>query len=103
MKRSDARSSLYNKNNNGCLRSSNRSVTSVSSVTFPTWFMALSNSTPVAYAQQFVITMHEFTGTPWWATIMLSAVTLRLVITLPLTVYQVGKILTSIKVQNKPF
>jgi len=54
--------------------------------------MALSNSTPVAYAQQFIISFHEFTGTPWWATIMLSAVTLRLVITLPLTVYQVGKI-----------
>jgi len=54
--------------------------------------MALSNSTPVAYAQQFIISFHEFTGTPWWATIMLSAVALRLVITLPLTVFQVGKI-----------
>jgi len=84
--------SLHSKNNNFYTCLLNRSVTSVSSITFPSWFMALSNSTPVAYAQQFIISFHEFTGTPWWATIMLSAVTLRLVITLPLTVYQVGKI-----------
>lgn len=87
-----SKSSLHSKNNNFYVCSLNRSVTSVSSITFPSWFMALSNSTPVAYAQQFIISFHEFTGTPWWATIMLSAVTLRLAITLPLTVYQVGKI-----------
>lgn len=69
-----------------------RNVSS-SSITFPSWFVTLSNSTPVSYAQQFVISFHEITGTPWWATIMLSAVTLRLVITLPLAAYQVGKIL----------
>lgn len=92
MKRPDPCSSLCSKNNTYTLRSSNRSVASDSSVTFPSWFMGLSNSAPVAYAQQFVISFHEFTGTPWWATIMLSAVALRLVITLPLTVYQVGKI-----------
>ncbi|XP_050429554.1 cytochrome c oxidase assembly protein COX18, mitochondrial isoform X2 [Adelges cooleyi] len=48
----------------------------------------LSNSTPVAYAQNYVISLHELTGTSWWASIILSAVTLRLVITLPLTIYQ---------------
>lgn len=69
-----------------------RSVSSVSTATLPSWFVALSNSTPVAYAQQFVISFHEITGTPWWASIMLSAVALRFVVTLPLTVYQVGKI-----------
>lgn len=91
MKRPDPCSSLCSKHNTYTLRPSNRSVTSDSSVTFPSWFMALSNSTPVAYAQQFIISFHEFTGTPWWATIMLSAVALRLVVTLPLTVFQVGK------------
>lgn len=70
-----------------------RSISSVTSITFPSWFVALSNSTPVAYAQQFVISFHEFTGMPWWTSIMLSAITLRLIITLPLTVYQVGKIM----------
>lgn len=69
-----------------------RSVSSVSTATLPSWFVTLSNSTPVAYAQQFVISFHEITGTPWWASIMLSAVALRFVVTLPLTVYQVGKI-----------
>lgn len=93
MKRPDPCSSLYSKNSTYTLRPSNRSVTSDSSVTLPSWFMTMSNSTPVAYAQQFIISFHEFTGTPWWATIMLSAVALRLVITLPLTIFQVGKIL----------
>ncbi|XP_022175252.1 mitochondrial inner membrane protein COX18 [Myzus persicae] len=88
MKRPDPCSSLYSKNSTYTLRPSNRSVTSDSSVTLPSWFMTMSNSTPVAYAQQFIISFHEFTGTPWWATIMLSAVALRLVITLPLTIFQ---------------
>jgi len=70
-----------------------RCVSSVSSVTFPSWFVALSNSTPVAYAQHFVISFHEMPGTPWWASLILSAVVLRLVVTLPLTAYQVGKII----------
>jgi len=71
-----------------CMRLPKRSVSSVSAVTFPSWFVALSNSTPVAYAQQFVISFHEMTGLPWWSSIVLSAITLRLVITLPLTAYQ---------------
>lgn len=79
-------------NNSLCLRLPNRNVSSLSSVTLPSWFVALSNSAPVAYAQQFVISFHEVTGTPWWLSIILSAVTLRLAITLPLTVYQVGKL-----------
>lgn len=91
MKRPDPCSSLCSKNNTYTLHLSNRSVTSDSSVTFPSWFMGLSNSAPVAYAQQFLISFHEFTGTPWWASIMLSAVALRLFITLPLTAFQVGK------------
>lgn len=69
----------------------NRNVSSISSVTFPSWFVTLSNSPPVACAQQFVISFHEMTGTPWWASIVLCAVTLRLAITLPLTAYQVDK------------
>lgn len=84
---------FYNKNNPGDgLYTPNRSVSSVSTVTLPSWFVTLSNSTPVAYAQQFIISFHEMTGTPWWATIMLSAIALRLTVTLPLTMYQVGTI-----------
>jgi len=90
----DAR--LYNDTIARCPRSPPndvRCVSSMSSVTFPSWFVALSNSTPVAYAQHFVVSFHEMTGTPWWASLMLSAVALRLVVTLPLTAYQVGKII----------
>lgn len=91
-KRTTLSMSLSNKNNTlSSYYLSNRSVSSVTSFTLPSWFVTLSNSTPVAYAQQFVISFHEITGLPWWASIMLSAITLRLVITLPLTVYQVGK------------
>lgn len=90
-KKSVLSTSFYNKNSILCLHSPNRSVSSISSITLPSWFVALSNSTPVAYAQQFVISVHDVTGTPWWASIILSAVTLRLVVTLPLTAYQVGE------------
>lgn len=79
------------KKNNLCSRLPNRNVSSLSTVALPSWFITLSNSTPVAYAQQFVISFHEVTGTPWWLSIILSAVTLRLAVTLPFTVYQVGK------------
>lgn len=78
-------------NVNNVLRTPIRSVSSISSVTLPSWFVALSNSPPVACAQQFVISFHEMTGTSWWTSIVLSAVTLRLAVTFPLTVYQVGK------------
>lgn len=85
---------LYNKiNTSERLCTPNRSVSSVTTITLPSWFVTLSNSAPVAYAQQFIISFHEMTSTPWWATIMLSAIALRLVVTLPLTMYQVGKIL----------
>jgi inner membrane protein COX18 len=90
-------SSLFcNKNNTSeGLHIPNRSVSSVTTITLPSWFVTLSNSTPVAYAQQFIISFHEMTGTSWWATIMLSAITLRLVVTLPLTIYQVGTIIVT--------
>lgn len=96
MKRPSLSTSFYNKNNT--LHPQNvphKCASSMSSITLPSWFMALSNSTPVAYAQQFVISCHEITGTPWWASIILSAVVLRLAVTLPLTAYQVGKIIFS--------
>lgn len=83
--------SFYNKNHLSPYLL-NRSVSSMSTVTLPSWFVTLSNSEPVAYAQQFVVSCHEFTGMSWWASIMISAVTLRFIVTLPLTAYQVRKI-----------
>lgn len=51
-------------------------------------YTSISNSTPVAEFQEGLIKLHDTTGLPWWATIILSTILLRSVITLPLTVYQ---------------
>lgn len=48
----------------------------------------ISDSTPVAYMQEGLKFAHDITGLPWWASIILSTVVLRSVVTLPLTVYQ---------------
>ncbi|XP_050533353.1 cytochrome c oxidase assembly protein COX18, mitochondrial [Daktulosphaira vitifoliae] len=66
----------------------NSNKRNISSVTYPSWFMTISDSTPVAYAQKYVVFIHEMTGTSWWASIIISAVSLRLALTLPLTIYQ---------------
>jgi len=51
-------------------------------------WITISNSTPVAYFQQGLVNLHDITGLPWWATIILSTVLLRTCITVPLTIYQ---------------
>lgn len=40
-------------------------------------FKTLSESTPVEYCQDFLLQVHESTGLPWWASIVLSTVILR--------------------------
>lgn len=51
-------------------------------------FTSLSNSAAVGHFQDGLVRLHDTTGLPWWATIILSTVMLRTIITLPLTVYQ---------------
>lgn len=51
-------------------------------------FKTLSESTPVEYAQKFLLTVHENTGLPWWATIVCCTILLRTCVTIPLAVYQ---------------
>lgn len=51
---------------------------------------SISNSTPVAYLQDGLLLLHDSTCLPWWATIVISTVLLRTVITLPFAVYQVS-------------
>ncbi|XP_066156904.1 cytochrome c oxidase assembly protein COX18, mitochondrial [Euwallacea fornicatus] len=51
-------------------------------------FETLSKSTPVTYCQEFLVQVHNYTGLPWWASILVSTVLLRSVITLPVAVYQ---------------
>uniref|UniRef100_A0A1A9VEA3 Membrane insertase YidC/Oxa/ALB C-terminal domain-containing protein n=1 Tax=Glossina austeni TaxID=7395 RepID=A0A1A9VEA3_GLOAU len=51
-------------------------------------WQSISNSTPVAYVQQSLVDIHDFTGLPWWSSIVISTILFRSVVTLPLTVYQ---------------
>lgn len=39
---------------------------------------------PVKLAEDYILAVHDFTGLPWWASIILCTVTLRTLITLPL-------------------
>lgn len=52
------------------------------------FFKWLSESTLVEYTQNFVLSVHDITGLPWWATIICTTVLLRTTVTLPLAVYQ---------------
>ncbi|XP_018564114.1 mitochondrial inner membrane protein COX18 [Anoplophora glabripennis] len=51
-------------------------------------FKTLSESTPVEYAQKFLLTVHDTTGLPWWASVVCSTILLRTCVTLPLAIYQ---------------
>ncbi|KAG0411859.1 hypothetical protein HPB47_010997 [Ixodes persulcatus] len=50
--------------------------------------MALSRSAPVAYAQELLETVHMNSGLSWCTTIVATSLALRIVVTLPLAVYQ---------------
>ncbi|XP_062135795.1 cytochrome c oxidase assembly protein COX18, mitochondrial [Drosophila sulfurigaster albostrigata] len=52
------------------------------------YWQTLSNSTPVAYMQEALTQIHDYSGLPWWASIVLSTFLFRSVVTLPLTIYQ---------------
>lgn len=51
-------------------------------------FRSISESFPVECFQNLVLTVHDSTGLPWWATIVCTTVALRTIITLPLAAYQ---------------
>ncbi|PNF30632.1 Mitochondrial inner membrane protein COX18 [Cryptotermes secundus] len=55
---------------------------------WPRVFLWLSESPPVAYAQDFLLFIHNSSGLPWWTTIILTTVFLRTAVTLPLAFYQ---------------
>lgn len=51
-------------------------------------FLWMSESTPVSYAQEFLLFIHSSSGLPWWTTVILTTVFVRTVVTLPLAIYQ---------------
>uniref|UniRef100_G3MSR9 Membrane insertase YidC/Oxa/ALB C-terminal domain-containing protein n=2 Tax=Amblyomma TaxID=6942 RepID=G3MSR9_AMBMU len=52
------------------------------------WAQTLSQSTPVAYAQDLLDAVHSTSGLSWGTTIVVTSLALRVVVTLPLAVYQ---------------
>lgn len=55
--------------------------------TFAGIYSEISNSTCVHLCQQNLMNIHDFTGLPWWATIVVTTIALRSAITFPLAVY----------------
>lgn len=52
------------------------------------FFKTLSESAPVGHFQNMLLTVHDYTGLPWWVTIVGTTVALRTAITLPLAIHQ---------------
>lgn len=52
------------------------------------WAQTLSQSRPVAYAQDLLEAAHSTSGLTWGSTIVLTSLALRVAVTLPLAVYQ---------------
>lgn len=52
-------------------------------------YQDLSQSSWVMNTQHLLEAVHDYTHLPWWATIVVTTVSLRLAITLPLAAYQV--------------
>ncbi|KAI4490447.1 hypothetical protein M0804_003391 [Polistes exclamans] len=48
----------------------------------------ISESAPVEFVQNSLINIHSYTDLPWWATIILTTIILRLTISLPIAIYQ---------------
>ncbi|CAH2000404.1 unnamed protein product [Acanthoscelides obtectus] len=84
---------LLENNSRTCTATHNRQYSLQSSVeslarTQTGLFKTLSESTPVEYVQKFLLTFHDTTGLPWWATIVCTTILLRTSVTLPLAAYQ---------------
>lgn len=52
------------------------------------FYQSVSSSTPVAYMQQGLVEIHDFSGLPWWASIIATTFLFRTIVTLPLAIYQ---------------
>ncbi|XP_075216958.1 cytochrome c oxidase assembly protein COX18, mitochondrial [Lycorma delicatula] len=51
-------------------------------------FQTLSESKAVAVSQKLLVSVHDNSGLPWWATIAVSTILLRFSVTFPLALYQ---------------
>lgn len=52
------------------------------------WYSGLSDAAPVHLCEQFLVSMQQVSGLPWWLNIVVSTLMVRTVVTLPLAAYQ---------------
>lgn len=59
------------------------------------WYDSVAASAPVHLAEQFLVSVQQASGLPWWASIVVCALGVRTLVTLPLAAYQmivIGKV-----------
>ncbi|MEQ2216363.1 hypothetical protein XENOCAPTIV_015061 [Xenoophorus captivus] len=52
------------------------------------WYGSLSDSAPVHLCENFLVSVHQVSGLPWWLSIAMATMSVRTFITLPLAAYQ---------------
>lgn len=52
------------------------------------WYGRLSDAAPVHLCEEFLVNLQQVSGLPWWLSIVVSTMTVRTLITLPLAAYQ---------------
>ncbi|XP_003738225.1 cytochrome c oxidase assembly protein COX18, mitochondrial [Galendromus occidentalis] len=53
----------------------------------PSWLIDVFESPPVVFAEQTLTKIHELSGLPWWASIVISTIGIRVFVTFPLAIY----------------
>ncbi|XP_076328163.1 cytochrome c oxidase assembly protein COX18, mitochondrial isoform X2 [Tachypleus tridentatus] len=69
-------------------RSTNICVTQTRQYSWNSWTIQIAKSQPVAWAQECLEQIHNTAGLPWWLSIVVTTLGLRLCVTFPLSVYQ---------------
>ena len=50
--------------------------------------LSIANSNIVSWSQTKLVLIHDVTGLPWWATLTIVTLSIRSLVTLPLSIYQ---------------
>lgn len=52
------------------------------------WYSSLSDSAPVHLCEHFLVSVQQASGLPWWLSIIVTTLSVRTLVTLPLAAYQ---------------
>lgn len=74
----------------GARHFSNEAIGHVPLIKLTGIWKSMSESVPVEFVQETLISFHSVTNLPWWATIVLTTFIVRSAFTLPLSLYQVN-------------